>query len=251
MRQTGRRYGLRTVDGFDMRLDPVAATKANVGYLNDQFKVLNNSLEKALAAYNGGENRMRRLNRRYKDVSLWDSRVFYRLPRETREYVPRVLAAAWLFMHPEDYNLVWPGLETETAEMVALKEVALGELAICFGQEGNPNGWFRILRNLNPRLDPGERVEAGETIELPASLRPLYESQCLQGDLIQTAQALHEANYPYGDMSIYIVQSGDTLGLIASRFDCVTVRELADINNIRPPRYVIQVGRRLRIPNCG
>jgi membrane-bound lytic murein transglycosylase D len=94
MRRTGIKYGLRSVDGFDMRLDPAAATKANVAYLNDQFKVLNNNLEKALAAYNGGENRMRRLHRRYKDAGLWDSRVFYRLPRETREYVPRVLPSS-------------------------------------------------------------------------------------------------------------------------------------------------------------
>jgi membrane-bound lytic murein transglycosylase D len=251
MRHTGRKYGLRTVDGFDMRLDPAAATKANVAYLNDQFKVLNNSLEQALAAYNGGENRMRRLHRRYKDMSFWDSRFFYRLPRETREYVPRVLAAAWLFMHPEDYNLVWPELETETAEIVVQKEVALGELAICFGQEGNPTGWFRTLRNLNPRLNPGERVKAGETLEIPASLVSLYESQCLGGDIVQTAQTLHEANYPYGDMIIYIVQPGDTLGRIASRFRCVTVRDLAEINNIRGPRYLIRVGQRLRIPNCG
>jgi membrane-bound lytic murein transglycosylase D len=251
MRHTGRKYGLRTEDGFDMRLDPEAATRANVAYLNDQLKVLNNSLEKAVAAYNGGENRMRRLHRRYKDASLWDSRVFYRLPRETREYVPRVLAAAWLFLHPEDYNLVWPELDIETTEIVVQKEVALGELTICFGQEGLSDGWFRILRNLNPRFNPGERVKAGETIEIPTSLVPLYESQCLEGDLIKTAQVLHESNYPYGDMIEYIVQPGDTLGRIASRFRCVTVRELAEINNIRPPRYVIRVGQRLRIPNCG
>ena len=38
IRSTGRRYGLREVDGFDMRLDPEAATRANVAYLNDQFE---------------------------------------------------------------------------------------------------------------------------------------------------------------------------------------------------------------------
>ena len=65
MPQTGRRYGLRTVDGFDMRLDPAAATKANVAYLNDQFEALSNGLENVLAAYNGGEHRMRRLHRQY------------------------------------------------------------------------------------------------------------------------------------------------------------------------------------------
>lgn len=251
MPRTGRTYGLRVIDGFDMRLDPVAATKANVAYLNDQFQVLNDSLEKALAAYNGGENRMRRLHRTYKGASLWDSRIYYRLPRETREYVPRVLAAAWLFLHPEDYNLVWPQYDTETTELVVQKDISLGELTICLGQEGISAGWFRTLRNLNPRLNPGERVKAGGTIQVPASVVPVYERQCLGGNLIQTAQALHEANYPYGEMITYVVQPGDTLGRIASRFRCVTTRELGAINNIRPPRYVIRVGQRLRIPNCG
>jgi membrane-bound lytic murein transglycosylase D len=250
MRLTGRRYGLKVVDDFDMRLDPVAATEASVGYLNDQFKALNDSLEKALAAYNGGENRIRRLHRRYKGASLWDNRIYYRLPRETREYVPRVLAAAWLFLNPEDYNLDWPSLETETTQLIVQKDISLGELTVCIGQVENRNGWFRTLRNLNPRLNPGERVKAGERIEIPAILVPFYESRCLDGELLERAQLLHEANYPYGEMIAYVVQPGDTLGRIASRFRCASVRDLAAINNIRPPRYVIRVGQRLRIPNC-
>ena len=251
MRRTGHQYGLKTVDGFDLRLDPVSSTKANVAYLNDQFKVLNNNLDKALAAYNGGENRMKRLHRQYKDASVWDNRIYYRLPRETREYVPRVLAAAWLFLHPEDYKLEWPELSTDVTQLTVQKDVSLGELTICLGQEGNPYGWFRTLRNLNPRLNPGERVKAGETIDLPAMLTPLYESQCLDGPLVQTAEELHDANYPYGEMIAYTVQPGDTLGRIASRFQCVSTRELASINNVRPPSYIIRVGQRLRIPNCG
>jgi membrane-bound lytic murein transglycosylase D len=131
------------------------------------------------------------------------------------------------------------------------KDISLGELTICLGQEGNNKGWFRTLRNLNPRLNPGERVKAGESIEIPTALVPLYESQCLEGNLITTAEALHDANYPFGDMITYIVQRGDTVGRIASRHRCVTTRELAAINNIRGPRYLIRVGQRLRIPNCG
>jgi membrane-bound lytic murein transglycosylase D len=161
------------------------------------------------------------------------------------------LAAAWLFLHPEDYNLEWPVLETEKALLTVKKDISLGELTICLGQEGNSKGWFRTLRNLNPRLNPGERVKAGESIEIPTALVPLYESQCLEGTLITTAEALHDANYPYGEMITYIVQRGDTVGRIASRHRCVTTRELAAINNIRGPRYLIRVGQRLRIPNCG
>jgi membrane-bound lytic murein transglycosylase D len=251
MRGTGRKYGLQVEDGFDMRLDPVAATRANVAYLNDQFAAFNDSLEKVLAAYNGGENRMRAVHRRNNGKSLWDSEVYYSLPRETREYVPRVLAAAWLFLHPADYNLEFPDLDTETTELVLREDIALGELTVCLGQEGNPNGWFRTLRNLNPRYDPGERIEAGTAIEVPTVVPAAYEERCLDGELLVKAREMHEANYPdEPEVIVYTVRRGDTLGKIASRHRCVSIGELAALNNIRPPRYVIRVGQRLKVPSC-
>lgn len=250
MPQTGRRYGLRTVDGFDQRLDPAEATRANVAYLNDQFAELSNGLENVLAAYNGGEHRMRRLHRQYGGASFWDQRVFYRLPRETREYVPRVLAAAWLFLHPDEYSLEFPDLNNETTELVLQKDASLGELTICLGQVESRNGWFRTLRNLNPRVEPGDRVEAGETISIPRILVPFYAERCLDGEVPQVAAELHDANYPYGNMDVYTVRRGDTLGRIASRYRCVSTRELADLNNVRAPRYLIRVGQQLRIPGC-
>jgi membrane-bound lytic murein transglycosylase D len=195
---------------------------------------------------------MRNLNRRHKGASLWDSRMYYSLPRETREYVPRVLAAAWLFLHPEDYNLEWPTYPTEKTTLVLREEIALGELTICLGQEQNPDGWFRTLRNLNPRLKPGDRIEAGEEIVVPAILLPIYEQRCFDSELIARARTLHDANYPDGSELVpYFVQRGDTLGKIASRHRCVSIRELAALNNVRPPRYVIRVGQELKIPNCG
>ena len=252
MRRTGRRYGLRTVDGFDQRLDPTAATKANVAYLNERFEEFNDSLEKALAAYNGGESRIKRLHRKTRGASFWDSKVYYSLPTETREYVPRILAAAWLFLHPERYNLEFPKLETERATLLLKQEIALGELTVCLGQSQNLNGWFRTLRNLNPELNPGDRIEAGEEIEIPASLVPVYEAQCLEGgDFLETARALHDANYPdEPEMIPYVVKRRDTLGRIAARHRCTSIGELAAINNVRPPRYVIRVGQTLKIPTC-
>jgi len=250
MRLTGRRYGLKVVDGFDLRLDPEAATRANAAYLNDQFEVLNDSLELALAAYNGGETRVRNLHRRYGD-NIWDSKLYYSLPRETREYVPRILAAAWLFLHPEDYNLVFPTLNYETTMLDVQHEIAIDELSICLGQDQNPGGWFRVLRNLNPRLSPGDRVEAGKQIEIPVLLVPLYEERCLAGAQIVRARELHEANYPdEPELIRYTVKRGDTLGRIASRFRCASIGEIADINRVRAPRYTIRVGQTLKIPPC-
>jgi membrane-bound lytic murein transglycosylase D len=251
MPATGRKYGLQIEDGFDMRLDPVASTRANGAYLNDQFAVFNDSLEKVLAAYNGGENRMRAVNRRNHGKSLWDSEVYYALPRETREYVPRILAAAWLFLHSADYNLEFPEIDTTTTELVLREEIALGEMTVCLGQENNPHGWFRTLRNLNPRYEPGERIEAGTVIEVPTVIVGAYEERCRGGELLARAREMHEANYPdEPEMFVHTVQRGDTLGRVASRHRCVSVGELAAINGIRPPRYVIHVGQRLKVPSC-
>jgi membrane-bound lytic murein transglycosylase D len=247
---TGRRYGLKVVDGFDLRLDPEAATRANVAYLNDQFDELNNSLELALAAYNGGESRVRNLHQRYGN-NLWDGRIYYSLPSETREYVPRILAAAWLFLHPGDYHLEFPDMDYTTTMLAVRDEISIDELSICLGQVRNPDGWFRILRNLNPRLSPGDHVPAGQSIEFPAVLVPVYEERCLEGPTLARARELHEASYPdEPEMIHYTVKRGDTLSRIASSFDCSSIGEIADLNQLRAPRYTIHVGQTLKIPPC-
>ena len=51
-------------------------------------------------------------------------------------------------------------------------------------------------------------------------------------------------------MIVYTVRRGDTLNKIASRHRCAGVREIASINGIRPPRYVIRVGQQLKVPGC-
>jgi membrane-bound lytic murein transglycosylase D len=191
-----------------------------------------------------GERTACAFHRQYK--GQLDPRIYYRLPRETREYVPRVLAAAWLFLHPEGHNLGWPSLAGETVELVLERDTSVDELTICLGQQGYRNGWFRTLRNLNPRLSPGERIEAGESLEVPSSLIPVYRSQCLEGDFVELAAELHGATYPHGSTSVYVVQPGDTLARIASLYRCVSTQELAAINNIRPPRYLIRAGQRIR-----
>lgn len=252
MPATGRLYGLREVDGFDQRFDPEAATRANVAYLNYHFGQFNNSLEKVLAAYNGGEGRMRGLHRRYSGSSFWDERVYYSLPRETRDYVPRILAAAWLFLHPDDYGLELPAIDPARARMTVASPIALDELAICLGQAGNPDGWFRTLRNLNPRLEPGERVAAGDAIEVPAELVPRYEARCLGGELLARARTLHDANYPPEPRTIpYTVRRGDTLSRIAGRIGCADIRTIARMNRISAPGYAIREGQLLRVPACG
>jgi len=246
MSGTGKHYGLIEKDGFDLRLDPVEATRANVAFLKEQLETLNRDLEKALAAYNSGQNRLRRLDRKLKGLDFWDSRFYNSLPNETRKYVPRILAAAWLFLHPEDYNVQFKSFPPETAVLMLKRETALDQLSICLGQTQNQrNGWFRTLRNLNPELEYNDPIKAGEKIIIPAILKEAYEKNCIEGQLVDRARELHEARFP--EIIIYTVVRGDNLTKIASRFNCAP-REIADINNIRGPRYIIRPGQRLKIP---
>ena len=253
MHHTARRYGLGSIDGFDMRLDPEAATRANVAFLRDQLGAFNYDLEKTLAAYNVGETRLRRMHRKHPGAKFWDTQIYYSLPTETRTYVPQVLAAALLFLHPEEYNLAFPVLETNSSAIVLDEELSLGELTVCLGQQGNPKGWFRTLRNLNPRLSPADRIPAGETIEMPSTLVAVYAEQCVRDSpWIETARRLHDAAYPNKpEIDSYTVRPGDTLAGVASRHRCWSMHKLAAVNGLAGPGYIIHVGQRLAVPQCG
>jgi membrane-bound lytic murein transglycosylase D len=252
MRVTALRYGLRTIDGFDTRLDPEAATRANVAYLEEHLERLDGDLALVVAAYNGGETRLRRLTRRYPEASFWDESIYYSLPRETRRHVPRVFAAALLFEDPERYGLEPEEPGHSVSRLTLGEPTALGEIAVCLGSRGEANGWFRTLRNLNPSLDPSERMPAGTEIFMPSRLVGAYARAC-GGDTPQRRQArrLHDAEYPEKPpVEQYVVRRGDTLNEVVERFACTSLQRLAQINGIAPPDYVIHPGQRLTVPRC-
>jgi len=254
MQHTGRRFGLTTEDGFDLRFDPTAATRANVAYLQERFAQLDDNLELALAAYNGGEGRVQRIARGVADPRFWDPDIFGQLPKETQEYVPYVLAAAWLFLHPEDYGLEFPALEPVAASLRLQAPIALSELAICLGQEGSRSGWFRTLRNLNPRFEHDARLSAGSEIQVPDALVHRYDAHCLAGPRLELARELHEAHEyrrAFTAPRIYTVRSGDTLSTIARGQRCPSTRAIAETNGIAGPRYLIRPGQQLKLVGCG
>ena len=251
MRHTARRYGLYSQNGFDMRLDPVAATRANAAYVTDQLEAFDD-LELALAAYNSGESRMRRLHRKLPDADFWDPRLHDELPTETRDYVPQTLAAALIFLYPEEFGIEFRDYETLSTTIVLAEDISIGELTICLGETDNPQGWFRTLRNLNPRLKPAVRSEAGETMVIPSRLVSVYADRCLgESPVLDVARLLHDADFPEQPPAVqYKVRRGDTLAKIAASHGCRSVRDLAAINGIEAPDFVIHVGQRLSVPTC-
>jgi len=196
---------------------------------------------------------------------FWDASVYGALSPETREYVPMVLAAAWLFMHPERYNLEFPTIDTRLGSITLARTTSLAELSICFGQEGDSHdGWFRALRNLNPAYDHQTALSPGTRLTVPVVLEAAFPRLCAQGTWQALAAELHAASMPQvamasssptrsgggGGRGRYTVRKGDTLAAIARKHRCAEVREIASLNRLRAPSYAIKPGQTLQIPSC-
>lgn len=265
MYATGLRFGLSAQDGFDQRFDPGLSARANAAYINEQLEVFNGNLELVIASYNGGEGRMRRLAARGGSTSFWDPKIYSILPDETRDYVPMVLAATWLFLHPERYNLEFPKIDGRPGSIQLIAPATLTELSVCFGSEDKLyDGWFRALRNLNPAVDPQTMLPVGTRLEVPAPLQQAYAGNCGGGRWAELAKSLNAATMavrsaqgvayanPASAPRTYVVRSGDNLAAIARKSGCGAnqVREIARLNSIRAPHYPIKAGQRLRLPTC-
>jgi membrane-bound lytic murein transglycosylase D len=289
MYATGRRFGLGPDGtGFDTRYDPRAAAEASAAYLNERMGELNRSIELALAAYNGGEGRALRVYQGSGGRSFWDAGVYAQFPAETQDYVPMVIAAAWLFLHPKQYGLSLPHVDARPALLRLTRPSSIYELTICLGNKGVREGYLRPLRNLNPRYEPDSWLPTGTTLNATTRIVGLYDRYCEQGPRAVLADQLMRSNasnaivrtgaiepVPMGaatsgpattSVSVattpaapapakkaprnYSVQRGETLTAIAQKFQC-DMRVLAKANAIKGPRYSIRPGQRLKLDGCG
>ncbi|MCB0422671.1 MAG: lytic transglycosylase domain-containing protein [Bdellovibrionales bacterium] len=103
IKTTANRYGLRTKWWLDERRDPEKSTRAAANYLADLYRMFN-SWYLAAAAYNMGENGLKRLIRRYNSTNYWVLSKKRRFPRETREYIPKLMAAMLISKAPKLYG---------------------------------------------------------------------------------------------------------------------------------------------------
>lgn len=105
MSYTGREHGLTLNWYVDERSDPEKATKAAAQYLKTLGKMFDNNWHLAMASYNGGPGRVQRAIRRSGKSDFWTLTSTSRyLPRETREYVPMILAAIVIAKNPAQYG---------------------------------------------------------------------------------------------------------------------------------------------------
>jgi membrane-bound lytic murein transglycosylase D len=145
---TGRRYALRIDQWVDERKDPVKATTAAALYLKELYGMFKGDWYLAAAGYNAGENKILRAINMYNTSDFWEiSRGSY-LKRETKEYVPKLLAAAIIAKDPARYGFsdiaYLPAIEFETVKIPSRTDLDL--VARLSGTT------YETIRELNPDL---------------------------------------------------------------------------------------------------
>ncbi len=102
---TGRLYGLDQNSWYDGRRDVYASTKAATRFLKELGETFDGDWFLALAAYNYGKGNVRKAIEKNEDMDLPTNYWSLDLPKETSDYVPRLLAIAKLFANAEEYNI--------------------------------------------------------------------------------------------------------------------------------------------------
>jgi membrane-bound lytic murein transglycosylase D len=225
--------GLRYDWYVDERADPEKATHAAARYLKTLNATYDGDWNLALASYNGGPNRVRRAIRLAGSDDFWKLASSSRyLPRETREYVPMILAAIVVAGNPAQFGFTLSPAALAAREQATLPvPVDLRKVAEWTGtsvgaiQALNPElrRWTTPLKDENYRIN----VPAGTA----AGLVTRIESAA-PGDLISVSE--------------YVVRSGDTLSGIGARLG-VRWQDIADANGLRS-RSIIRPGQRLLVP---
>lgn len=245
MPRTGRQYGLRVDRWVDERRDPVKATDAAARHLDD-LRTRFGSLYLAAAAYNAGGGKVSRGLRKLGDSAddegdeeggvsdstffeLYDSRY---LRRETKDYVPKLIAAALIAKEPEKYGFTRPEpVPTQLYDSIVVPDATgLDVLARLSGVE------VTTLRDLNPQYL--------RMITPPAS-RSVVRLPVGTG----TSTAARYAALPVRERVTFrehTIVKGEVLGAIARRYG-VSIDDIRAANhNIKPNR--LRLGMTLIIP---
>ena len=101
---TATDYGLTVQSGNDERADPFKQTRVAATYLRDLYTIFGD-WTLAMAAYNSGEPRVMGAIVKNGRANFWDLYNKQLLPKETRDYVPKILAAIKIASQAETYGL--------------------------------------------------------------------------------------------------------------------------------------------------
>lgn len=227
---TGRRYGLKQNWFYDGRRDVLAATTAALDYLEFLAAEFNGDWMLAVAAYNTGEANVARAIKRNQEAGLPTDFFSLRLPKETRAYVPKLLAMRRIVANPAAFGLEFAPI---------------------------PNQPYFQKVEIPGQIDLNVAAElAGIAKEDLLALNPAFNHWVTDPDgphylLIPTANAERFAQAVVAmppeqrvRVAYHRVRKGDTLGAIAAKYG-VTVASLRSVNKLRGS--IIHPGQELLI----
>jgi len=242
---TGKRFGLPQNGRYDGRRDVVASTEAALDYLSELNARFGGDWPLALAAYNWGERNVERAMEANREAGRSTDYWSLKLPRETRAYVPRLLAVVRMLKDPKQYALNLEPLPNRPyfAAVEVPRDVRLGDVARQLGLEAAE------IERLNPGYRHGVTGGGSHAIAVPVTHAPTLLTQM---DTLAAAKVAVATLEPgEGTPRVrenYRVRKGDTLGGIAGRFS-VNVTDLRRANGLAG--NTIRAGQRLSIPTTG
>ncbi|QPD04148.1 MAG: hypothetical protein Nkreftii_001922 [Candidatus Nitrospira kreftii] len=237
MKGTGKIYGLRIDHYVDERRDPIKSTIAAARYLRDLYDLFG-TWPLAMAAYNAGEGKVQRALTKAQAESFSEISRTKLIRGETKQYVPRIMAATIIARNLEQYgfNQV-PVAPHEFEEVVVTRPLHFRAIS---NVTGIP---YSELRLLNPELrrdatPPDDtayhlKVPVGTSAKVLKLLDrvPTYKFPPQRTQVRQTRQVRTTRPGKAGSSGWYRVQGGDTLEKISRRFG-IPIRTLKARNNL-------------------
>jgi len=228
---TGKKYGLKRNSFIDERYDPFKSTRAACDYLAELYSMFNDWYL-ALASYNLGENKILYAIRKTGKRDFWELSKTKYLPRETKEFVPRFLAALIIAKNPEKFGFEKPTTEPMTFDLVEIDQPV--SLPLLSKHCKIP---IQNLKELNPELRTNSTPlnSSSYYLRVPKGKKEFFLSK--YGELKERgllSQFKHR------------VRKGETLSSIAKRYN-VSLSALIEVNSIRNP-HRIRANRYLTIP---
>jgi membrane-bound lytic murein transglycosylase D len=228
---TGKRFGMKQTWWYDGRRDVMASTQGAIDYLNYLVKMYDGNWFHALAAYNSGEGRVQRAIRKNKKAGKPTDFWNLDLPRETRAYVPKLLALADILANSEQYNFNWPKIDNIpfTQEVIVGSQIDLALAAQMAGLT------VKELHSLNPGYNRWATDPNGPyTLLLPIDKVENFSIELAKTD---SSQRLNWTRHK--------IRSGDSLLKLAKQYH-TTTDIISRVNELRS--NVIIAGEYLIIP---
>jgi membrane-bound lytic murein transglycosylase D len=228
---TAFEHGLKRDWFIDERSDPEKATQAAATYLKTLVEMFDGDWNLALASYNAGPGRVQRAIKQAKTSDFWKLTETSRyLPRETREYVPMILASIIIARNPDRYGFDVVLAPPKAFELVTVPDAL--DLKYIAEWAGVP---VADIQALNPELRRTMTPSAAHDLKVPAGTASAIEEKLA---------ALDPA--VFASFTFHTVKAGETVSTIAKRYQ-LTVSSLRAANDLKT-RTRLRPGQRLMIP---